>query len=111
MGSVVVIPAVIAFLPRDYFRSSARPLGELGPLRLLGRLLKNLLGLLFLLAGFAMLFIPGQGILTSILGLSLIDFPGKRHLELRLLRAPRVQRMIQWCRRKTGREPLEIPDK
>ena len=69
IGSVLVIPLLIAYLPKDYFVRVSKPLGELSPLHLVGRFIKNLVGVLLLLAGFVMLFIPGQGILTSILGL------------------------------------------
>jgi hypothetical protein len=74
------------------------------------RALKNLLGLLFLLSGLVMLFIPGQGILTILLGLSLLDFPGKPEIQLRLLRMPKVQKLIQWIRKKAKQPPLLIPD-
>ena len=109
LGSVFIIPILIALLPRDYFVRVGKPISQLNPVHIAARLIKNGIGVLFILAGFVMLFIPGQGILTILLGLSLIDFPGKRRLEHRILRAPRVQKMIQWCREKAGREPLEIP--
>jgi hypothetical protein len=40
------------------------------------RVSKNILGGLVFLAGVAMLVLPGQGMLTILLGLSLLDFPG-----------------------------------
>lgn len=110
LGSVVIIPIIISYLPSDYFVRPEKPFRELSPWHLLARVFKNGLGLLFILSGFVMLFIPGQGILTILLGLSLVDFPGKHHLQLRLLRMPKVQKLIQWCRHKTGRKPLLIPD-
>ena len=78
---------------------------------MVGRVAKNLIGTLFLLSGSIMLFIPGQGILTILLGLSLIDFPGKRYLETRILNSPKAKLLIEWCRSKSGHEPLIIPER
>ncbi|MEC7907208.1 MAG: PGPGW domain-containing protein [Verrucomicrobiota bacterium] len=80
LGTVILIPLIIAYLPSDCFTRTIKPFRQLNPLHMFGRVAKNLIGTLFLLSGFIMLFIPGQGILTTILGLSLIDFPGKRGL-------------------------------
>lgn len=110
LGSVVLIPLIIAYLPSDYFTRTIKPFDQLNPLHMAGRIVKNLIGALFILSGFIMLFIPGQGILTILLGLSLIDFPGKRRLETRILNSPKAMRLIKWCRRKSGREPLIIPE-
>lgn len=109
LGSIVVVPFIVAKLPTDYFIRPAKPLGELSPIRIVARILKNLLGLLFLLSGFVMLFIPGQGILTILLGLSLLDFPGKHRIQIRILRSTHVQKLVQWCRKRAGRQPLQIP--
>jgi hypothetical protein len=73
------------------------------------QILKNILGALFVLAGVAMLVLPGQGILTILIGLSLTDFPGKRDLELKLIKKPSVYKAINWMRRKYKKPPLQIP--
>jgi len=39
----------------------------------------------------------------------LLEFPGKRRLELTLIRQPLVLKAVQWLRHRAGREPLEIP--
>jgi hypothetical protein len=71
---------------------------------------KNLLGILLALAGLVMLVVPGQGLLTLVAGLMLVDFPGKYRLERWLATRPPVWRSINWLRRRAGREPLEQPD-
>ena len=43
---------------------------------------KNLLGVFFVLIGIAMLVLPGQGILTIIAGMMLLDFPGRHRTRL-----------------------------
>lgn len=70
---------------------------------------KNALGALLLVLGAAMLVLPGQGLLTILVGLLLIDFPGKYRLERRLLGGPRVLRAINALRERWKKPPLEIP--
>ena len=71
---------------------------------------KNLAGAVLVLAGLAMLVLPGQGLLTIVVGLLFLDFPGKRSLELRLVRHPPVLRTINWLRATAHRPPLQMPD-
>jgi hypothetical protein len=78
-------------------------------LRLAFLALKNLFGGVLVLAGVAMLVLPGQGILTILVGLMFLDFPGKFALERRLARQPPVLRAINWIRARGGRKPLEMP--
>jgi hypothetical protein len=56
-----------------------------------------------------MLLLPGQGILTILIGLMLLDFPGKRRLERRLVQQPSVWRAINWMRAKAHQPALELP--
>jgi len=111
VASLVVIPLVVVRMAPDYFmpdRGSA--LSDRHPLVcLLGRIGKNVLGVVIFVAGVVMLFIPGQGLLTMLLGLVLLDFPGKRGLELRLVRMPKVHRTLDWIRARYGRPPLQVP--
>jgi putative transmembrane protein PGPGW len=113
VGTLVLAPLVVARLPVDYFTQARHPaLGgprrARGP-RLLGRLGKNLLGVLVVLAGVAMLLLPGQGLLTIAIGLMLLDVPGKGRLERRLVQRPVVWRALNWIRAKAHRPPLERP--
>jgi hypothetical protein len=71
--------------------------------------LKNLIGLILVLAGIAMFVLPGQGIITVIVGISLLNFPGKRKLELRIFRQRRVLRAVSWIRKRANRPPLIMP--
>jgi hypothetical protein len=70
--------------------------------------LKNLLGLVFLLGGAAMLFLPGQGLLTMFIGVLLLEGPGKRRFELWLVRKPAVLGALNWLRRRSGAPPLKV---
>ncbi len=111
VGSLIVIPVLVVKMAPDYFMPGRRSaMAELHPVvRLFGLLGKNLLGGLLFLAGVAMLFIPGQGLLTMLLGLALLDFPGKRTCELWLVRKPKIHRAMNWIRRRYGHPPLQVP--
>ena len=69
---------------------------------------KNAIGAIFLFAGFLMLFLPGQGVLTMLIGISMLDFPGKRRVEATLIGQPTVLSVINGMRGKFGKPPLII---
>ena len=71
--------------------------------------LKNLAGLGIVVLGVAMLLLPGQGILTILIGLTLLDFPGKRRLEIWFVRRSSILNGINRIRKKARREPLILP--
>ena len=68
--------------------------------------MKNILGILLLLVGIVLLFIPGQGLLTIFTGLMLINFPGKRRLELYIVRKNTILRAINWIRTRAGKDKI-----
>lgn len=115
VGSLIAIPFILVRLPADFFDIRVpRPwMEDHHPvLRVMGHLVKNVVGAIFLLAGFLMLFLPGQGILTMLIGISMLDFPGKRKLEAKLIGQPTVLNVINGVRKKFGKPPLTIaPDK
>ncbi len=78
-------------------------------LRLIGFLIKNFLGVILVLMGLAMLVLPGQGILTLLIGISLLDFAGKRNLERKIVRTPTVHRAMDAIRHRAGKLPLVLP--
>lgn len=111
--TVVTLPVIILRLPADYFVNERR-------LRLVSRslhpvlgytalALKNMLGLALFVLGAVMLFVPGQGLLTMLIGLMLMNFPGKYRLEQRLVRRPAVLRTLNRIRGRWQRAPLLPP--
>jgi hypothetical protein len=50
--------------------------------------------------------VPGQGVLTILLGIMLLDFPGKRGLEASIVRRPRVLHAINSVRGRFDKPPL-----
>jgi hypothetical protein len=112
VASLVMVPWLVARIPADYF-TSARRHGRLPShhglaVRLALRVGRNLLGYVVLAAGVAMLVLPGQGLLTMLIGIMLVDFPGKYRLERWIIAHGPVLRSINWLRRRAGREPLIV---
>jgi hypothetical protein len=113
VGSLLLIPFLVVRMGEDYFmphRDDERTFAGAHPaLRVAGLVLKNVLGLLLLAAGIAMLVLPGQGLLTMVMGIMLMDFPGKRAFEMRLIRIPALLRAVNGLRAKAHRPPLQLP--
>jgi len=111
IGSLIAIPLILVRLPADYFdtRTPRHWMKDHHPvLRLLGLVVKNVFGVVFVLAGFAMLFLPGQGLLTMLIGISLMDFPRKRELEAKMVGQPTLLGVINAMRHKFGKPPLTL---
>ena len=69
-------------------------------------IIKNTIGFLLVIAGIIMIFTPGPGIPTILLGLIMMDIPGKRPLEARLIQRPMVLAAVNELRAKYKRPPL-----
>jgi hypothetical protein len=112
VGMVVWIPPdhfqPVRAGPPAWWRRHALLLGA-------GLLVKNGLGLVFVVAGVVMALplVPGPGLLFILLGFSVLDFPGKRNVERRLLGVPAVLRSLNGIRTRFRRPPLvlEVPDR
>jgi hypothetical protein len=104
-----LLPAMVLRLPADCFASSRdeQPVPRTACAWLL-RIAKNALGLVFLLAGIAMLLLPGQGVLTILIGLMLLNFPGKRGLERRIVGRPIILKLLNRMRVKRDLPPLNV---
>ncbi len=111
--SLFFIPWLITRLPSDYFTDETRHTSKtqnMHPILYYSlRLLKNILGGLLIIAGILMLVLPGQGILTILIGIGLADFPGKFRFLRKLAQQPPVFRTMNWIRKKTHKEPLQEP--
>ncbi len=111
VGSIALSLFVLVKLPENYFHSSHERefwTDRHRALRMLGIFAKNLLGLLLVALGIVMSLpgVPGQGVLTILLGVMLLDFPGKRSLELKIVSRPKVLRAINRLRAKFDKPPL-----
>jgi hypothetical protein len=106
IGLVVVIG-----LPADYFvrvREHSVFWQSSRALRLTFVMAKNLLGAIVFLAGFVMALplVPGPGVLLMLVGVGLVDFPGKRNLERRFLRQPHLLASVNRMRARFGKPPI-----
>ncbi|MHC5024672.1 MAG: hypothetical protein ACYTGG_12330 [Planctomycetota bacterium] len=113
VGTLIAVPMLVIRIPADYFahrRRHTAPWADQHPaIRVCLLIGKNTLGVVFIAVGLAMFVLPGQGILTVMIGLMLLDFPGKFALERWLVSHRPVSRAIAWLRRRAHREPLRLP--
>ena len=78
--------------------------------RALALVAKNLSGAVLVALGLIMALpgVPGQGLLTMLIGLTLLSFPGKRRLERRFVLIPALLGAINRLRKRFARSPLEL---
>jgi hypothetical protein len=113
--SLIVVGVLIVLLPATFFLDSHdRQLWvDRHPvLRWSGIIAKNILGVLLILVGLGLSLpgIPGQGLLTVLVGIVLLDFPGKRRLERKIVGRPRVLRTLNRLRTRFRRPPLVLEE-
>jgi hypothetical protein len=103
------LPGMVARLPADYFASShSTSTDRMDASKLVRWTGRNVLGVVFVLGGLGMLLLPGQGLLTILVGVFLLDFPGKRALERAVVRRDAVKKMLNRIRAKRGQPPLRL---
>ena len=109
--SILGISWFIAQIPEDYFLSTKRKPSkwqEQNPiLRLVVIFGKNIIGFSLIIGGLLMLVLPGQGLLTIVTGLLLVNYPGKYKLEKKLVAIPSIFRALNWIRVKANKPPLK----
>jgi hypothetical protein len=110
--TILIVAGMLAALPATYFRDDGqrRPLPRGGIAGVVGRVLKNALGLVLIVLGFLLSLpaVPGQGVLTMLIGLMLMDFPGKRRFEQKLVARPGVLEAMNRVRAWLRRPPLVL---
>ncbi|MES2625053.1 MAG: PGPGW domain-containing protein [Pseudomonadota bacterium] len=112
LATVIIVPLVVIKIPADYFRidgETPQPFRNFSaPVRVALMILKNLLGLVLVLMGIAMLVLPGQGVIVILIGVLLLDFPGKQRLERWLISRGPILHFANWLRRKWDKAPLTL---
>lgn len=113
VGTLLALPFIVARIPEDYLkreeRDSRNGSGRHPVLRFAFLVARNLLGIIFILTGVVLIFMPGQGILMIVVGILLTTFPGKRRLVLRMVKKKKVLAAINWMRGKAHKPPLQPP--
>jgi hypothetical protein len=112
-ANLVLVSVILVKIPADYFQNSSsnKFLANQSPVvRALAIIGKNLAGVLLVILGILLSLpgVPGQGILTILLGIMLLDFPGRRSLERRIVGWPKVFNAINKLRWRFNKPPLVL---
>lgn len=114
VGTIALVTFFVVRIPDDYFNDAhAQPPSESGnsiQYSLLKRIVRNILGYILIVAGAIMAIpgVPGQGILTMVIGIMLIDFPGKRRYERKLIGRPLILKAFNRIRARFKKPPLDL---
>jgi Putative transmembrane protein (PGPGW) len=111
--SLGIVSFVIVKLPADHFKKNHKEKfwADRSPvLRIAAIVGKNVLGWVLVVLGILMSLpgVPGQGLLTVLLGIMLVDFPGKHRLEQKLLHRPAIKNSINKLRARFGKPALQL---
>lgn len=105
--AALLLPWLICRLPEDYFteayvqqRKGKRKAHWSWAVTIL--FFRNVLAVVLIVAGVAMLFLPGQGVLTILIGLLLLTLPGKRSAVKWIACRRGVCGPLNWMRRRRG---------
>ncbi|HLL99497.1 MAG TPA: hypothetical protein VK400_00445 [Pyrinomonadaceae bacterium] len=111
--SFIVLAVVMVKIPENYFSPhyqqsfmpNSRFLVRWGAV-----IAKNLLGVFLVVLGIILSLpgVPGQGLLTILLGLIMLDIPGKRPLEARIIKRPAILSAINKLRARFNKPPLVL---
>ena len=117
VGTFALTTAVVFFvvvkLPKDYFspKNRLKFMARWNPaMRWAAIAGKNVLGLALVVAGVVLSLpgVPGPGLITILLGVMLLDFPGKRTLQLKIVRQKNVRHELDRVRKKFGKQPFVL---
>lgn len=111
--SLAVVGVLLIKLPANYFQDRHERglwIDQHPIVRWTGVILKNVLGVALIALGAVLSLpgVPGQGLLTILLGVMLVDFPGKRRLERRIIGRPSVLERVNRLRARFGKPPLVL---
>ncbi len=110
--TLAVAALIVVRLPPTYFsEDEAHHADRVLPWRSPRALAQNFFGLVLVVLGLLMSIpgVPGQGLLTVLIGLMLLDFPGRRRLEKALARRPSILAAMNGIRARFGHPPLLPP--
>ncbi len=112
-ASLAIVSIVLVKLPATYFRKSHKRkfLADRPPIiRGLAIVGKNLLGVVLVIVGILLSLpgVPGQGMLTVLLGVMLLDFPARPRLERWIVSRPRIHKTINKLRHRFSKPALVL---
>ena len=108
-----IVSLILVKIPANYFKMNHKARFWSGPkpaLHAAKFIAKNILGFLLVALGIVLSIpgVPGQGLLTILLGIMLLDFPGKSTLERKLLGRPEIVKAINRLRARFHKPSLEL---
>lgn len=109
--SILFCTLVIAYLPSNYFLPNRQESRIRQPVLRIGlKFLKNLFAVVLVIVGAIQIPLPGQGLLTMLIGIIISDIPGKRKLERRIIRSPVILTTANGIRSRFKRLPFELDE-
>jgi hypothetical protein len=106
-GSLAIVLRIVLALPEDYFEVDQPRLTSWTATRIA----RNGAGVVLVAVGAVLSIpgVPGQGVLTILVGLFLVDFPRRQQLERALARRAGVLPALNRLRARFNRAPLRPP--
>jgi hypothetical protein len=111
LANLALVSFILVKIPADYFRESRQGkfLEKQSPVvRVLALIGKNIAGVILVVLGVLLSLpgVPGQGVLTILLGIMLLDFPGRRRFERWIVSSPRVLKTVNKLRHRFDKPKL-----
>jgi hypothetical protein len=111
--SLAISLVVLIRLPADYFRTHRAegiPGADRDRFSRARTVARNVLGAILVVIGAILSVpgVPGQGLLTMLVGVLLLDFRGKHELLYRILSRPRLLKAVNRLRKRFSRPPFVI---
>ena len=110
LANLALVSFILVKIPADYFRTSqGKFLAKQSPVvRVLALVGKNIAGVILVVLGVLLSLpgVPGQGVLTILLGIMLLDFPGRRRFERWIVSSPKVFKAVNKLRKRFDKPPL-----
>ena len=113
LANLALVSVILVKIPADYFRESrsSKFLANQSPvIRVLALIGKNIAGVLLVVLGILLSLpgVPGQGVLTILLGVMLLDFPGRQRFERWIVSSPKVFKAVNKLRQRFDKPPLTL---
>ena len=112
LANLALVSFILVKIPADYFRESqGKFLAKQSPVvRVLALVGKNIGGVILVVLGVLLSLpgVPGQGVLTILLGVMLLDFPGRRRFERWIVSSPKVLKAVNKLRKRFHKPKLVL---
>lgn len=112
LANLALVSFILVKIPAEYFRESQGKFlaKQSQVVRVLALIGKNIAGVLLVVLGVLLSLpgVPGQGVLTILLGVMLLDFPGRQRFERWIVSSPKVFKAVNKLRQRFDKPPLTL---